>query len=217
MNTDALVANTNADELADVVSLHQPNWSSSTTAIESFEHYAARYFSSGASASKPLVFTEPVPEYRNSSNTDAMMRLMWGTLVAGAGFLVPNDTRWKWEAGVPLNPIFDRVGYASTFFNGLGVDFHRMVPNEEVATMFADGFDVSAPCLSLPGKQYVIYSSRATSVSLDLGDAPGTFSVRFFSPRVGAFDTNEFTISGGAIRTVSTPSIDDWAVWVVKK
>ena len=217
VNTDALVgAGNSADELADVVSLHQPNWRSSTTATDAFEYYAARYFSGGASASKPLIFTEPVPEYRGQ-NTDAMMRLMWGTLLAGSSFFVPNDTRWRWDEGQPLDPIFARVGYAATFFNNLGVDFDRMVPSEEAATMFVNGFDVPAPCLALPGKQFVAYSSYATSVTIDLLNSPGAFSVRFFSPRVGAFHTTEYVISGGGLRTVSTPSIDDWAVWIVKQ
>ncbi len=217
VNTDALVGgSTSADELADVVSLHQPNWRASTTASDSFEHYAERYFSSGASASKPLVFTEPVPEYRGQ-NTDALMRLMWGTLISGSGFLVPNDTRWRWNGAQPLDPIFNRVGYAATFFNNLGVDFERMVPSEELATMFANGFNSPAPCLNLPGKQFIVYSSFATSVTIDLGDSPGTFSVRFYSPRVGIFDSTVYHIPGGAVRTISTPSIDDWVVWIVKE
>lgn len=192
---------------ADAISLHDPDWNAQSSANDAFEHYEERFFSENPFA-KPIVFSEPVPEYQGEPELrDAIMRLMWGTLIGGGGFFIQNDTGWK-IPNVPTDEVYNRLGYASTFFNLSGVEFSSMAP---------DGlFSSAGNCLVDVGREYVIYSQSGSSLTLDLSDVTGDFQVMFLDPRTGEYDDYAPVISGGAVETViNKPSDNDWVVWVV--
>lgn len=190
----------------DVISLHQPNWNGSTHSDDPFDHYASRFFGSNP-FSKPLLFDEPVPEYHGAAAiTNPLMRLMWGTLLGGAGFFVPNDSSWIFNPN-DIDPVFLLESYASRFFHESGVRFWEMAPNGSLSS--------SGVCLAKVGSEYLTYVEGPVPFTVNLANAPGTYQVRFFSPRAGIYDTTVLTISGGnAATAINKPSIDDWVVWI---
>ena len=194
------------DGLIDAESYHRPTWRASTKVDDTFIYYSSRWFET--SRPKPILFNEPVPEYLgNVNDLDGMMRLMWGTALGGASFFAPNDSNWRFNPSA-VNPIFDRIGHASRFFNQLGVRFSRMRPVEELVT--------NGVCFARAGSEYVIYSESGTSFSLDLTEYNEDFLVRFYNPRTGAFHTVDTEIEGGSIVTISKPTASDWVAWVTR-
>ncbi len=193
----------------DAITLHQPNWSSSTSAFDAFEHYADRFFG-GNPLARPIIFDEPVPEYRGSSSVrNALMRLMWGTLLGGSGFYMPNDSSWKFNPSV-IDPIFPLMSYAARFLNENSLPLGEMYPDPNCAST-----DI---CLTKPGAQYVVYSQGGAGtehLTVNLGNAFGTYEIRFWSPRAGIFDSTVIQVAGGdSTQSIIKPSIDDWVVWV---
>lgn len=193
----------------DTISLHEPNWSSSTNAKTVFDYYAERFSSNNPSA-KPIFFSEPVPQYQGDSGQhDGAMRMMWGTLMGGAGFVFQNDTSWKFDP-LRIDPMIDREGHAARFFDLIGDKLTQMTPHSEIVS----GGGV---CLAQPGLTYAIYSQSGSSVSVDLSGFSGTFLVRFFDPRAGSFNSGAATsVSGGATRSINKPGSTDWVLLIEK-
>jgi len=198
------------DGLTDVITLHLPNWGAGTSAKSAFDYYAPRFNGSNP-LKRPIFFDEPVPEYRGEPGLqNGLMRLMWGTLLAGAGYFMPNDSSWKFNPSV-IDNIFLFESNASVFFNELGIDFSSMSPDGGCAS--------SGVCLSRPGNDYLIYAQGLGSsnppITINLAGLSGSFQVRFYSPRTGVFDTTVLTVSGGSASTsITRPNADDWVVWV---
>jgi hypothetical protein len=195
----------------DSISWHHPNWTASTSAMDSFNPYAAAF--AGVPA-KPFFFSEPVPEYQGDASLhDALMRLMWGTVLGGSGFVVQNDTSYGFDpntimAGQASNrgAVYDLEGHCSRFFNASGVQFWRMAPHASLAS--------TGVCLADPGREYAVYAQNGADLTLDLAGAAGSFTARFYNPRTGAFEPT-FPVAGGAARTITKPSASDWVLHVV--
>ena len=188
------------------LSIHSPRWSTRTLAAASAKQIA-RYTGQGVGA-KPVLFTEPVPEYRGR-DTESMVRLMWGSLMAKAGFFVPNDTLWKISLTSAPDPIFVAIGTASKLFNQAGIDIGRMVMGS------SDDCGGNA-CLMVPQEEYLIYYEGREQIELNLNGPPGaTYSVRFVNPLTGQIIAQEAPISAGGIVNIQPPTADeDWLVWV---
>jgi len=194
----------------DIISYHQPNWSGTTSASSSFNHYAPEF--NGVPA-KPFFFSEPVPSYEGVANTnDGMMRLMWGTVMAGAGFVVQNDASFGFDpntdmaANMATNLVMlDLEGHCARFFNESGVNFWNMSPNGSYAS--------TGIALVNPGNEYVIYSQSGNSFTVNLSDAAGkTLHVRYYDPRTGIFQYPNSINGGTASQIIYTPSNADWVV-----
>jgi len=83
-------------ELADAVSYHAPYWSRDSEVYELRKIYASHVTSH---APLPILLNEPVPEYLGK-DSEGLFRFMWGAILGGAGFWLPNDTGWKYpESG----------------------------------------------------------------------------------------------------------------------
>lgn len=196
-----------ASKSVDAVSHHNPQWNASTSAFSPYLSYSFRWFDS--SPTKPLLFTEPVPEYHgHSSELDAMMRLMWGTVLGGSGFMVPNDSSWIWNLYF-LDPIFGRIGHLANFFHQRGVGFSNMRPLEE--------FTSAGVCLGRPGQEYVVYSEDGGEFSIDLFGLEDQFKLRFYDPRSGLFFPQTQIITGGDLITIAKPTATDWVAWIRKQ
>lgn len=201
-------ANFRSEAACDIISFHKPNWDSSTSAASTFAYYAAEF--AGAPA-KPFFFSEPVPEYQgNASLHDAMMRLMWGTVLGGAGFVVQNDTSFGFDPNTAIaaqavnrNIVLDREGHCARFFNASGVGFGSMAPNGALTSTGA--------CLADPGREYVVYAQSGSSFTVNLAAAPGVFNCRFYNPRTGEFAA-AFQRSGGTSQSFTKPDSSDWVL-----
>ena len=196
----------------DIISLHRPNWSCSTSAAQAFTFYRSRFL---GSPSKPFFFSEPVPEFEgaNPCEVEALTRLMWGTALGGAGFVVQNDTSFGFNPKARIasraalrSLMLDREGICSRFFNDLGVQWVRMTPDPSVSS--------SRVALAWPGHEYVIYSQSGPFLTVDLSPyKKSVFEGRFYDPRQGSLGPKLIYKGGGVIR-VNKPDTRDWVFWV---
>lgn len=214
VNADAIRgAGFRGESACDVISYHQPNWTTSTSARDAFNKFAPEFAKTPA---KPFFFTEPVPEYQGGTGLfDALMRLMWGTAMSGAGFVVQNDTSFGFAPRTKMalhrgdrDVVLDLEGHCARFFNAPGIDLDGMSPQGALAS--------GGVCLARPGKEYVVYSQNGESVTVDLSGAAGQFSGRFYNPRKGLY-TPELTIAGGDRRTITKPTPTDWVLHLVSR
>lgn len=107
------------------------------------------------------------------------------------------------------------AGYARRFLYALDLD--KVKPLHELATA-AEG---ETYVLAQPGKAYAIYNdSCGKDFALDLTQADGRFTVKWFDPReTGSFAAKPKTIKGGAKRNLGnapTETGQDWACLVEK-
>ncbi len=203
---DTSTLNNDFWSIADVdsVAYHSPNWGSGTRAVDVFRSYAERRQSSGG---RPVLFDEPVPEYRGGDVHlhNGLMRLIWGTVLGGAGFFAQNDIAWQFPDGAN-DAVFTFLSAAANFMNNLGIPIGEMAP--------AGNLSSNGICMASAGKHYVVYTQAGAMFTLNLAGQPGNYEVRYFPPRTGVFDPTVVPVSGGGTIVVTPPSGDDWVVWV---
>lgn len=138
------------------------------------------------------------------------MRLMWGTLLGGAGFVVQNDASFGFDPNVAIKKdttMLDLEGHAARFFNTSGIALDGMSPG--------GGLSSTGVVLARPGSEYVVYSQDGSSFTLDLSGSSGSFIGRFYNPHTGRFQSS-FTVNGGVIKTIQKPDREDWVLHLKK-
>ncbi|MHC4149757.1 MAG: putative collagen-binding domain-containing protein [Planctomycetota bacterium] len=192
---------------ADVISNHFPNWDEHTAAADVFSHYATRF---AQSPPKPYFFTEPVPEYAGDSRFhDGLMRLMWGTVLGGASFVLQNDTSFGFDRRAAIagyaarrDAVLDLEGHCARFFSM--VDLNSMRPDDTLCS--------TRVCLTRPDSEYVIYSQSENAFTVDLSGSRTNFRARFYNPREGTFGRT-FTVHGGSAKQLfEKPDSNDWVL-----
>lgn len=192
-----------------IISYHNPNWNSGSTALTFFNHFAGAY---NGTPVKPFFFSEPVPEYQGDTSLyDAITRMMWGTVIGGAGFVMQNDTSWGFDPNTIMagkatarNVVLDREGHCSRFFNDSQVDLDSMRPQGSLSS--------TGVCMANTGKEYVVYS-QASSFTVNLSGTSGTLTCRFYNPRTGVFEP-VFNRTGGGTQSFTTPGSNDWVLHI---
>jgi hypothetical protein len=196
---------------ANVISNHKISnlkiWNANTSAKAAFDHYSTQFRDTPP---KPFLFSE-TPTYRgNPSDQIPLMRLMWGTLLGGAGFVVQNDASFGFDPNVAIKKdttMLDLEGHAARFFNTSGIALDGMSPG--------GGLSSTGVVLARPGSEYVVYSQDGSSFTLDLSGSSGSFIGRFYNPHTGRFQSS-FTVNGGVIRTIQKPDREDWVLHLKK-
>jgi Domain of unknown function (DUF5060)/Putative collagen-binding domain of a collagenase len=89
------------------------------------------------------------------------------------------------------------------------VDFERMAPADALA------LSGNAYVLAEPGNAYVAYLYNGGTVRLDLRGVSGTFSVQWFDPRNGTFQTAT-SVNGGQEASLTAPAGGDWTLLLKK-
>jgi hypothetical protein len=87
------------------------------------------------------------------------------------------------------------------------VPFYRMDPADDLVLAG------SAYCLAERGHHYVVFAYQATTFTLDLRGAEGTFEARWYDPLTGIW-SDAGLVQGGGTPTWTTPGGDDMAMWV---
>lgn len=197
----------------DVISHHLPRWTHETSARTAYDAYRRE---TSATPAKPILFSEPVPEFvgKDERELEAMTRLMWGTTLAGAGFLVQNDLSFGFNPKAAIaarskmrDRMLDREGVCSRFFNELGVGWASMVPDPTVTS--------TRVALAAPGREYVVWSERGDAFTVDLSRAPGVeLEGRFYDPRTGGLGRPRRLQGGDASVRVAKPDARDWVFWI---
>jgi hypothetical protein len=195
-----------------VISLHRPMWKVDSDAETSFEHYSNGFF---MQPMKPHFFTEPVPAFDgNPEDLPALMRLIWGTALGGAGVVVQNDASFGFDPRTTMarhalarDDLLDLEGHAARFFNRSGVRFASMAPDPKVAS--------TGVALAKRGFEYVVYMDGGAQIELDLREARGTLRGRFYDPRDGTFRP-AFDVEGGHRKVpIASPDGRDWVLHLV--
>jgi hypothetical protein len=204
------------DPRVDIISHHRPNWSPSSHAADSFEHFRREL---EASPPKPFLFSEPVPEFEGAHDreVDAMTRLLWGTALAGAGFLVQNDASFGFNPKARIaaraklrDAMLDREGACSRFFNALGVGWVSMRPDPRAAS--------TGVALARPGHEYVVYAEGGASFTMDLSAHAGDdFEGRFYDPRTGDLCPAVPVPGGSGTQKIAKPDERDWVFWLRRR
>lgn len=192
---------------ADVISLHKPRWDDCPPARVFFEHFQAQYYGQPA---KPILFSEPVPEYGgNAAHHLGIMRLLWGTLLGGAGVVVQNDASFGFAERAAIatcaanrDAVLDLEGHAARFFHDGRVDFPEMGPRGALST--------TGVCSAHPGKEYVVYAPDGKPFTLDLSGATGQrLAVRWYDPASGREEAAAAVAGGNAAERVQPPFSSD--------
>ncbi|MBN2506009.1 MAG: DUF5060 domain-containing protein [Verrucomicrobia bacterium] len=125
---------------------------------------------------------------------DIRKHCLWGTLMAGGagveyyfGYKLPqNDLQCQdWRS---RDRSWDYCRIALAFFRDQHIPFWEM--RNADALIGATARDQRGYCLAKPGEVYLVFLTGGGACRLDLGNAQGDFSVRWFNPR-----------AGGALRT----------------
>ena len=154
---------------------------------------------------------------------DIRKSTLWGTLMAGGagveyyfGYklkqndLICEDFRSRDKS-------WDYCRIALDFFNNNDISVHEMKTAN--ALIGNDKNTNQKYCFAKPGTLYLVYLARTQTSELQLQNATGNFSVRWFNPRTGGkLQTGSIkTVSGGNTVQLGQPPADadeDWLVVV---
>ena len=152
---------------------------------------------------------------------DIRKRTLWGTLMAGGagveyyfGYTLPqNDLVGEdWRS---RDKSWDYCGIALEFFKDNKIPFWEMQSSD--ALIGNANIDNSKYCFAKPGELYVVYLPSGGSTQLDLSQARGRFSLRWFNPRAGGeLQTSRIaSVRGGSVVRLGNPPADVHEDWLV--
>lgn len=194
----------------DILSHHTPRWDNLPPAQVFFDHYSREF---DATPAKPLFFSEPVPSYEggDAATETALLRLLWGTALAGASVVIQNDASYGFDPRSPTaaradqrDRILDLEGHLARFFHRAGVNFTAMKPEGRSAS--------TGVCLANTGVEYVVYAPQGKAFTVNLAAAKNAaFIVRWYDPRTGQFH-DAGRVAGGNEAQPFTPPLQDDSV-----
>jgi hypothetical protein len=161
------------------------------------------------------------PAETGYSMHDIRKRVLWGNLMAGGagveyyfGYkLVENDLLCQDYRSRDTSWDYGRIALA--FFEDNKVPFWEMTNRNDLIGNADNSHEKY--CLAKVGEVYVVYLGYAPTTDLDLSDAPGTYSVRWYNPRTsGDLKTGAVrTFTGGQTVSLGKPSEHQQEDWVV--
>jgi hypothetical protein len=139
---------------------------------------------------------------------------------AGVEFIV--DSLLNTHDFRQYEPLWRYTRYAQNFMDQ--IPFGEMVPSHNLlsgeSTYEKSNPKISGVVLTKPGEIYAIQLPNASSTgTLDLSDASGNFTKRWYNPRTGNFEGAATTIIGGRNVALGAPpsaSSEDWVVLIQK-
>ena len=161
------------------------------------------------------------PEDSGYTLHDIRKDTLWGNLMAGGagveyyfGYKLPqNDLTC--EDYRSRDRSWDYCRIALEFFSKFRVPFWEMKNANGLVGNSKN--DNSRYCLALPGQLYVVYLPTSGTCELDLFNASGVFSVRWYDPRQGG-ELQEGTVkevSGGRKVDLGRPPAEETEDWVI--
>ena len=145
---------------------------------------------------------------------------LWGNLMAGGA-----GVEYYFGYSLPQNDLVAqdfRRSDKSWDYCRIALDFFR---NEKIpfAEMSSANALIGNPenentrfCFAKPGEIYLVYLPNGGEATLDLSNASGDFSLRWFNPRDGSWEESSTTVKAGAAAKLSAPDKEDWLA-VIRK
>ncbi len=152
---------------------------------------------------------------------DVRKYTLWGNLMAGGagveyyfGYQLPQNDLIA-EDFRSRDRTWDYCRHALAFFQGQNIPFWDMQNADSLVGNAAS--DNTRYAFAKAGEVYVVYLPDGGTASLDLAEASGTFSVRWFDPRNGGdLQAGSVTeVEGGSQRSLGTPPTEANQDWVV--
>jgi len=200
---------------ADILSHHTPRWDNLPPAQVFFDHYRREFDTTPV---KPLFFSEPVPSYEggDAATETALLRLLWGTVLAGASVVIQNDASFGFDPRSAMaaradqrDRILDLEGHLVQFFRRLEINFTAMAPDAHLAS--------TGICLADAGAEYVVYGPEGKPFTVNLTAAQNrTLIARWYDPRKGQWYTPGRVV-GGSEAQLFTPPLQGDAVLHLKE
>jgi hypothetical protein len=196
------------DSKLDVVTLHPKDWVGHFPVFERGFH---------KSPPKPYLYSEPVPEFDGETpSLDEVRRSVWETALAGAGWVNQNDPSFGWDRHTAIaaraaarDRAYDIAGHCARFFNCGEVRFWEMEPNGKLTS--------TGVCLANPGQEYVVYSAKGASFTVDLSAASNaTLSVQWYNPRSGRYHAAGEIVAGDTTMEFTPPFPGDAVLRVLR-
>jgi hypothetical protein len=145
---------------------------------------------------------------------------LWGTLMAGGagveyyfGYQLPqNDLACEDFRSRDKSWEYCRI--ALEFFRENRIPFWEMKNADALIGNAQD--DNSKYCLAKPGELYLVYLPKGGTTELDLADAKGGFTVRWFNPRRGGplADGSVKSVKGGSKESLGEAPADPTQDWL---
>jgi hypothetical protein len=198
---------------ADLLSHHMPRWDDLPPAQVFFDHYRREF---GATPVKPLFFSEPVPscDGGDTATEGALLRLLWGTALAGASVVIQNDTSYGFDPRSAMaakaeqrDRILDLEGHLARFFHQSGLNFAALKPDGRLAS--------TGVCLAEAGVEYVVYAPPGWAFTVNLAAAKDTaLGVRWYNPRTGEFHEGSPVAGGNQAQPFTPPFAGDAVLYL---
>jgi hypothetical protein len=150
------------------------------------------------------------------STDDIRKATLWGNLMAGGagveyyfGYQLPqNDLICEdWRS---RDQSWDYARFALEFFAVNRIPFAEM---KNANSLIGNSKNDNAKyCFAKRGELYLVYLPEGGESSIDLTEAVGKFSLKWFNPREGGGlqTIGKATLDGGVIASITAPSAADW-------
>jgi hypothetical protein len=126
----------------------------------------------------------------------------WLTLLGGGGIWGDYFDGWALEDFPDEVAYF---GYLFHFLRSSQLKYWEMAPCNKLTN--------KGRVLAKPGAEYLIYTTTAGTVTVDLGAASGTLAYEWYNPRTGEFMPASHVL-GGSRRAFTTPDARDWLLHI---
>lgn len=162
------------------------------------------------------------PDDRVDNNQDTMRgHVLWGNLMAGGGGVewyfgyLNHDNDLGCEDWRTRDRLWDYTRFALEFFQ-THLPFYEMSSRDELIDSEGDF------CFAKEGVIYAIYLYKGSDCHLDLAGQDGSYSVRWYNPRVGGelVDGSVSEVVGGSqvdLGAAPGDNTKDWVILVQKK
>jgi len=160
-------------------------------------------------------------ETRGYTLHDIRKRTLWGNLMAGGagveyyfGYQLPENDLVG-EDFRSRDQSWDYCRIALDFFREQRIPFAEMTNANALIGNTSN--DNSKFCLAKPGELYLVYLPEGGSTELDLAGVEGTFTLRWFNPRMGGdLQPTNVVLRGGSKNAISAPDHEDWLAVIAK-
>ncbi len=165
------------------------------------------------------------PDKTNPNNIDRQRReYLWPIYFSGGNVEFILDDLLKTEDFRKYRALWQYMAYARSFME-THLPFREMEPRDELLTgeseFTGENNVVEGQVFAKDGEIYAVYLPVASDTgTLDMTQAPGSFTKRWFNPRSGEFVGDPSPVQGGTAIVVGAPpgeAAEDWVLLLTRQ